>query len=60
MMVTPVKPHQNLGNGRGGLQDKALGDWRFIKKCPYSGCKATSKVNSAHTAVRPVPQGYYC
>ena len=25
MMVTPVKSHQNLGNGREGLQDKALG-----------------------------------
>ena len=25
MMITPVKSHQNLGNGREGLQDKALG-----------------------------------
>ena len=25
MMVTPVKSHQNLGNGRKGLKDKALG-----------------------------------
>ena len=39
---------------------QGTGDWHFNKKCPYSGCKATSKVNSAYTAVRPVPQGYYC